>query len=178
MKRALAPSFVVTTYALSTLACHDPPTHANPPGPTDSVDASSTAATQPIASATPAKRKRSTPAPARTASSNLDSWDWSSSESLNPKDAQGRVIFTASNDACYVEVPMSPPPDFSKMPTGSRAVDSRFLDCPAMMNDPAWDTCSDSLLLRSKASGECACSPTYGNPPPPPSKNVCPSTTK
>jgi hypothetical protein len=169
MKRSLAPSFVVTTYALSTLGCHNPSPMPNPPEPTVTT-ASPTAAL--------AKRKRSAPAPARDASSYVSGWDWATTQSLNPKDGAGHAIYVDANDGCYFEAPMDPMPDRSKMPTGSRAVEPHAIDCPAAMNDAAWDTCSSSDLLRSTTSGACVCSPMAGNPPPPPTKNACPQAPK
>jgi len=60
------------------------------------------------------------------------------------------------------------------LPTGSRAVETVFVDCPPVMDDPAWDTCNSSGLSRSKTKDECYCMPLGGNPPPPPRANRCP----
>jgi hypothetical protein len=118
------------------------------------------------------KRKRTAPAPAFDTSAYVIAWDWSASQSLNPTDAEGHTIYTGGDDACYFETPAPPPT--TPQPTGSRNVDFHPVDCPPAMNDPAWDTCAGSLL-RSKKTGECVCAPLVGNPPPPPTKNVCPA---
>jgi hypothetical protein len=181
MLRKLAPSFVVTTVALGA-GCHSSPSDLpsmNPPAPTDPAPTprptinANPPPLQPTATAPPkptAKRKRTTDAGrAWSASAPVD---WSDLQPLNPTDAQGRTVYAAMDDTCYVEVPMKPP--YPPMPTGSRYVDTVAVDCPAAMNDPAWDTCDGSTLSRSKAKGECYCLPMGGNPPPPPVKNRCP----
>lgn len=175
MLRKLAPSFVVTTVALGA-GCRSTPTDlppTNPPAPTEP-----TATPRPInvnppppATAKPtAKRKRTTDAGRDWSAA--ATVNWGDLQALNPTDAQGRTVYAAMDDTCYVEVPMKPP--FPPMPTGARAVQSIPVDCPAAMDDPAWDTCDGSTLSRSKAKGECYCLPLGGNPPPPPLKNRCP----
>jgi len=62
------------------------------------------------------------------------------------------------------------------LPSGARAIDTVFVDCPPAMDDPAWDTCTSSGLSRSKTKDECYCVALGGNPPPPPRVNRCPKT--
>jgi hypothetical protein len=176
MLRRLAPSFVVTTVAL-TGGCHSspgdvPPT--NPPAPTVLPPTNPpapvpTPTPTPVAKAT-AKRKRTTDAGRDWSAA--ATVNWSDLQTLNPTDAQGRTVYAAMDDTCYVEVPMKPP--YPPMPSGARAIETIPVDCPSAMDDPAWDTCDGSTLSRSKAKGECYCLPLGGNPPPPPLKNRCP----
>jgi hypothetical protein len=186
MLRKLAPAFVVTTAALSA-GCHSASEapHWNPPAPqptptppnTTTINANPPAPTPPGVSpvaSTAETRKRK-----RTNDAGRDVWgaaatiDWASIEPIDPRDPQGRAIYAAYDDHCYVEVPMKSPPPMG-LPTGSRAVDTVFVDCPAAMDDPAWDTCTSSGLSRSKTKDECYCMPLGGNPPPPPRANRCP----
>ena len=177
MLRALAPSFVVTLAALSQTGCRASET-ANPPAPTPSatsvtpsaaaVSPSTPPAPVPVAAVT-RKRKRTTDAGrSYGASAHIDYADL---EPLNPAAADGRTIYAAGDDSCYTEAPDPRPP--KNRPTGIPARIFTTVDCPAAMDDPAWDTC-DAQLSRSKGKGACFCLPTMGNPPPPPTPNACP----
>jgi hypothetical protein len=76
-----------------------------------------------------------------------------------------------------VEVAMKPP--YPSMPSGMRYVTAEFVDCPADVDDPAWDQCAASTLSANlKKAGDCYCIPTNGNPPPPPTQNACPAKLK
>jgi hypothetical protein len=89
---------------------------------------------------------------------------------LNPRH-QGRAVMTNKSGSCYVMLP--PGPDAPPLPPGSRLGTQKMVDCPAAMDDPAWDSCFDDELGKL-ASGACVCLPSYGNPPPPPSQAECP----
>lgn len=97
--------------------------------------------------------------------------DYAKATKLNPKDDEGRVIYAGQDGSCYVQVPL--PKGTPPAPTGSRNVDNKTIDCPASMNDAAWDSCLGGTMLRASAD-LCACDPMWGNPPPPPSRAECP----
>lgn len=97
--------------------------------------------------------------------------DYQKATTENPKDAEGRTIYAGRDGSCYVQVPM--PEGTPRGPTGSRNVDNQTVDCPASMQDAAWDSCLGGTLLRASAD-LCACDPGWGNPPPPPSRAECP----
>jgi hypothetical protein len=189
MLRKLAPAFVVTTVALAAgcRSSNDVPP-GNPPAPTPTptptplptdyartINANPPAPvlkTPPVASTQETrKRKRTTDAGADWGKA--ATIDWSQIESIDPHDPQGRSIYASYDDHCYVEVPMKTLPPMG-LPSGARAIDTQFVDCPPAMDDPAWDTCTSSGLSRSKTKDECYCMPLGGNPPPPPRVNRCP----
>ena len=176
MLRALAPSFVVTVAALSQTGCRANET-ANPPIPPPSATSAMPSVMVPPynppmpapVAAVMRKRKRTSDAGrSYGAGAHVEYGDL---ESLNPSAADGRTIYTASDDSCYTESPDPNPP--KNRPTGMSARIATAVDCPPAMDDPAWDTC-DALLSRAKSKGECWCLPTMGNPPPPPTRNACP----
>lgn len=98
--------------------------------------------------------------------------DWAKVKQLNPKEPGGKPIYVTSDDRCFYEVtPKGPPPP---LPTGARWVDQVFVDCPAEVDDPAWDQCAYSTLLGAPGETTCYCSSLGGNPPPPPLEVSCP----
>ncbi len=186
-RRRLAASFVVTTCTLAT-ACNSQretlgPTVNPPAPPTPSASATAVPTLDPRMPVTPpglvppakptAKRTRTKPDPGYGAAPPVSPMDGAEADTLNPADPSGRTVFLAPDDTCYTESPA--PPSTPAGPTGSRSVVANPVDCPKAMNDPAWDTCSGSRLLRSRKTGECACAPMGGNPPPPPQRNACPA---
>ena len=185
MPKTLACSFVVTMSATLGAAC------ARPAPPTAAGDGASTAATMtatsPIAMASttpsatappPAKttRKRHRTAPQSVGHYSNTPLAYADLVPQNPTDAGGRTIYASQEDLCYIEVPMKPP--YPPMPTGSRAIESAYVDCPAELDDPAWDACSSSTLFAHKGKTECWCAPMGGNPPPPPVQVACPKKIK
>lgn len=93
---------------------------------------------------------------------------------LNPKDSAGRTIFVGFEDACYVEVPWQDERAKQPLPPGGRAVDFVPIDCPAALDDAAWDACASATLFSTPGSATCVCNPGWGNPPPPPTEVPCP----
>jgi hypothetical protein len=189
MIRRLASSFLVTTIAFAPTACKsaddgstihmNPPPFQPTPPPTASASAAPPAngtADEPIHYNPPppqhatARRKRAHPRGSYTPAGQVD---YASLKRLNPTDSQGRTVYAALDDSCYVEVPGDPKVARPPMPTGSRDVEIVPVDCAAVMDDPAWDDCSAATLSRT-AKGDCVCAATIGNPPPPPSANACP----
>ena len=176
MRRALAPGFVVTVAALVNGGCKDAePTHWNPPPPPPTA---TTGEVEPIHTNPPpppnplaATRKRLRTTDAGRAWGNSPSAPYSDLQPLNPTDANGRSVFVAYDDTCFTSVLDPNPP--KNRPPGVPAYITTKIDCPASMDDPAWDTCPDTLM-KSKATGDCVCMSGGGNPPPPPTKNACP----
>jgi hypothetical protein len=122
------------------------------------------------------KRRRTSDAGAPSPwSGTSPSVDWSTVTAVEPRDPDGRPIYAASDDHCYIETPWKTPPPTGG-PSGMRYVQQSAVDCPPAMDDPAWDTCTGSGLSRSKTKDECYCMPLGGNPPPPPRVNRCPKT--
>ncbi|MBS0658921.1 MAG: hypothetical protein JSR82_11840 [Verrucomicrobia bacterium] len=83
----------------------------------------------------------------------------------NPSDPKGRTIY-AQGTACVVHVPSG-----SKQ-TSWQPPETKVVDCPPQMDDPAWDHCP-GVLHRRKGEAACICT-MDGNPPPPPSEVPCP----
>jgi hypothetical protein len=201
--RSLARSFVVTVAAASTgsaIACRQEPdpVRIEAPKSTDtgaasasngttasvvatgsgSASASATDATiaaKPESSTVVATKKRK-----RTSAKPVDykyppgpAPNWSDLEPKNPSDADGRVIYVDEKDLCYVEVPPKTPPKFPG-PPGLRMMDHVAVDCPALLDDPAWDECQYGPLMKNKTKAECYCMTLGGNPPPPPRLVSCP----
>lgn len=98
--------------------------------------------------------------------------DWAKVKPLNAKEPGGKPIYVAGDDRCFYEVtPKGPPPP---LPTGARWVDQVYVDCPAELDDPAWDQCQYSTLLGAPGDPTCYCHSLGGNPPPPPLEVTCP----
>lgn len=190
MLRSLARSFVVTVAAVSAVGCQrEPdPIHAETPRAKDAAAASATAIATASASESSTvvvndnppppppptkKRKRTSDAGPtwKTPAGPIPSW--SDLEAKNPSDADGRTIYVDQTDTCYVEVPPKKAPKFPP-PPGVRMMDHLALDCPAIMDDPAWDECEYGPLMKNKSKPECYCMSLGGNPPPPPRLVSCP----
>jgi len=183
MLRTLRKSFVLTVAAMSATACQKQPDpiHAeNPPPPktkpstepTETTTATATATSDPPSKIATRKRKRTSDATA-TWKTPTGATPWPDLVDKNPKDADGRTIYVSNDDSCFVEVPIKTPPK-TPLPSGSRYVDDVPLDCPAALDDPAWDECSWGTLLAHKTKPECYCTSLGGNPPPPPRLVACP----
>jgi hypothetical protein len=178
MKRTrIRPAFVVTLAALAPAACQKQPTHTNPPPPT------ATATTDdPLATPTQTETAN-TPPPGgkktRTVRSPIPPqfeqygghMDYAKVKRLNPHGFENKTILTNNQGGCYVSVLIDPKGPIGPPGTGLRA---EPVDCPDVMQDPAWDTCLHGELLKT-ANGDCACE-RMGNPPPPPSKAECPKS--
>jgi len=191
MQRRLARSFVVTLAIVpacnrtetATPTANPPMISSNPPAvtvppPTSTPDPSASALVPSATASTPpptTKKRRRTSPPAADAKW-ADNVPYGELVSQQPADPGGRAVFVAYDDRCYVEVPMKPP--YPPMPTGARAVDTVFVDCPAAVDDPAWDTCTSSQLMLAPSKQQCFCVPLGGNPPPPPRINACPAAPK
>ena len=199
MIRSLARSFVVTIAAVSSVGCQKEadPIHAENPRPNSSdtsvttatatatptvtatAKATATATATAIVMANPPsiaptrKRKRTSAAPATYKYPPGPAPNWSDLEAKNPTDADGRTLYVDSSDTCYVEVPPKALPK-TPMPPGLRMMDHLALDCPAIMDDPAWDECAYGPLMKNKSKPECYCMALGGNPPPPPRLVACP----
>jgi hypothetical protein len=93
---------------------------------------------------------------------------------LNPKDSAGRTIQVGFNDSCYVEVPWQGERAKQPIAPGGRSVDFVPIDCPAALDDPAWDACVGSSLFSTPGRATCVCNAGWGNPPPPPFEAPCP----
>ena len=162
MRRELLPGIVVTVSALG--GCQGS-TPAPAPHPNST---SSQRSTVPSATAKPTPstklRKR------KVSRANFERKDAKTTNLvgmtlLNPRH-QERAVMTSKSGDCYIIVP--PGPDGPPLRPGSRVGTQKMVDCPAAMDDPAWDSCFDDELGKL-ASGECVCLPSHGNPPPPPS---------
>ena len=171
MKRRLARSFVVTL-AMVPACSRDGTTVSNPPPPPTIASATASVTTTPPQETKKRRRSATTPTPF-VAANNVPFGELVSQQ---PTDAKGRTIFVGYDDRCYVEEPMKQP--HPPMPTGARPVTSAFVDCPASVDDPAWDTCGSSQLMLAPSKTHCFCVPVGGNPPPPPTSNACPAGVK
>ncbi len=165
----MRPAFVVTLAALAPIACQRQTETSNPPVPR----ATSTASAE-TTNETPPKtgwkhRSVRNPLPAEE---QLESQpDYSKVKRLNPHGAENRTIMTSADGSCYVEVQKNP--DGPIGPPGTGLV-AKGVDCPDLMQDPAWDTCLNGDLARTE-KGDCFCE-RMGNPPPPPMKAECPKS--
>jgi hypothetical protein len=92
---------------------------------------------------------------------------------LNPKDPDTqRVVYTSSDDSCWVQVPPKQPPK------GMVAPEREEVDCPAAMDDAAWDECESSTIIIDEKTQKCFCFASFGNPPPPEYVVTCPANAK
>jgi hypothetical protein len=176
MRRALARSFVITLSASTLGACNrnEPATTTTSATPTTTT---ATPSARPTASTTATHKRRRTQPLSHDARQYADGFKYSDFATQNPTDSQGRVLYVAPEDDCYVEMPMKPP--YPPMPSGARYVTSESVDCPAVFDDAAWDQCPSSTLVANKTkTGDCYCVPLGGNPPAPPVRNACPATIK
>jgi hypothetical protein len=173
MKRnRIRPAFVVTLATLGPIACqkqttgNPPPTSTaeigNPPEP---VSSEATETSTPAAKAT---RKVRDPVPSQT-EDYPGRVDYAKAQRLNPHGRENRLIMAAKDGTCFIQVPIDPSAPIGPPGTGLRA---EQVDCPEVMQDPAWDTCLYGDLMRTE-SGDCVCD-RMGNPPPPPTKAECP----
>jgi hypothetical protein len=181
MEKRFRPSFVLTASALAA-ACSKEPVNGEKQAiaPVASEQKSDAAKVEPVVGNPPEppptkKRVRTSKTPAK--------WNptsgpipFSDFVPQNPTDAQGRMIYVASDDSCFVQLPMKKEP--KNMVPGMRWYDPGPVDCPKELDDPAWDDCSYGTLEAVKGKAECYCVQQGGNPPPPPSKIACPKHGK
>lgn len=178
---SLARSFVVTVAAVSSVGCHKEPDpiRAENPGPSatqssvPTATASATTVDAPPSKVATRKRKRTSDAGPTYKYPPGAAPSWSELDPKNPTDADGRTIYVDGSDECYVEVPPKTPPKFPA-PPGLRMMDHLAVDCPAIMDDAAWDECLYGPLMQHKTKAECYCLALGGNPPPPPRLVACP----
>jgi hypothetical protein len=98
---------------------------------------------------------------------------------LNGRDAAGRTILRRSDGACYVNLPLPPPP--AGAPVSFQPLPTEAVDCPPFMADPAWAECAFGEVHTQPGSTagapDCVCH-VFGNPPPPPRKLAsCPPSS-
>lgn len=168
-RRYLAPAFVTTIATLTSgTACKKTTRTNNPPPPEPSVIANP----PPLPEPTTKKRKRT--APASYAWNNPKNLRPTAATSLNPRDAKNREVFVSADDTCVVHVERDDPKQ--PLPPGAAWWKSERVDCPPAMDDPAWDHCTDQLVV--SADGTCFCDPMGGHPPPPPRLVDCPAPAK
>jgi hypothetical protein len=178
--KALRPAFMVT--AVVAVACSSDTTN-NPPGPRNALGSGSA-----VVSATAAAPSASLPASASAATPTLRKRVGKRSKaaerkqapgsyrSLHPVDKDGRRIDLANDDSCYVVVPKTTPRP-KDLNTGERWTENVAVDCPAELDDAAWDTLQAGEFLGwDEKTGACAFVPEFGNPPPPPVEAGCPKT--
>lgn len=166
MRRLITKALVTTISAVACGGCGKSDRSQSPPAPV--VDAAPSA--EPVVATR--LRKRTHPASYAPA----DGKRPVGGELLNPRDAQGRVIFTRPDDVCMVEgTPKEPRPQ--SLPPGLPWRSLERIDCPPAMDDPAWDDCPDRLV-RDEGTGTCACVSSYGDPPPPARPNARPEAGK
>src|SRR5262245_46480566 len=176
--RRLEPAFVIT-FATLLSGCNErpPPDRpvrmTNPPEPTATSTGNTVATTEATASTPPATPRRRTVRNPLPQNKYVEGpIDWAKARQLNPSDASGRRIFSAGDGSCYVKLP--PDPGTPIGPPGMDMSKPLSVDCPDVMQDPAWDTCFGETLT-ALPNGTCIC-PHTGNPPPPPSLAECPKT--
>lgn len=189
MARRLAPSLVVTFSAALGLACtrespekiHADPhgkgaLTVNPPMPTTTATPTTAELTVNPPPPPPPTRKRKRTAKAGPPKYTSHPVAWADFVPQNPEAPDGRRIFVAHDDRCYVEKPgpASPTP----LPPGMRNVTREWVDCPVELDDAAWDHCAGSTLSANVKTGVCHCMPMDGNPPPPPVEVPCPAKKK
>jgi hypothetical protein len=75
---------------------------------------------------------------------------------LNPTDAAGNPVFARADDACFFETPAHVPAGVFP-PMGWRGRDRHDVDCPAAMDDPAWDECAPGEIRQDPATKRCMC---------------------
>lgn len=171
MSRQLRAGFVVT---VSVVACSTakPVPEAEPSAASATTTATATATATGEAPAPQPTHKKREVRNLRSSPEHMASpFDYAATTPLNPKDDQGRTIFTTSTGECYVHTPL--PADEPPGPPGSPNVKREIIDCPEAMMDAAWDSCMAGTLLRMP-NDRCVCNPTFGNPPPPPYHAECP----
>jgi hypothetical protein len=183
MERRLRPSFVITASAFAA-ACSKEPTSGGGEkqtiAPVTSEQKSGAGELEPVhdnppAAKTTKKRVRTAKTPAKWSPAS-GPIPYSDFVPRNPTDAQGRTIYVASDDTCYVQLPMKNPP--KNMVPGMPWYDIGPVDCPAELDDPAWDDCQYGTLEAVKGKADCYCVRSGGNPPPPPAKIACPKHGK
>lgn len=179
MDKRFRPSFVFTASALA-FACSKEPTAGEKPITPVTGEQKSDGKFEPVHDNPPApkttkKRVRTSKTPAKynPASGPVP---FSDLAPQNPSDAQGRMIYVASDDTCYVQLPLKKPPEH--MLPGMPWYAQGPVDCPAELDDPAWDECQYGTLEAVEGKAECYCIQPGGNPPPPPSKVACPKHGK
>ena len=91
--------------------------------------------------------------------------DWRKLKPLNPR--IGNDVVYAAGERCIIHVPHE-----GKM-TSWQPPKSKAVDCPAGMDDPAWDHCSGGTISKHLDTAACVCT-RDGNPPPPPREVPCP----
>lgn len=161
----LSAAFVVTV-STSLGACRDRATPEARSNPTVET------ADPPEVKTATRKRKRTAEASERKfATGNTP---WAAMTALNPKGADGKAIYLASDDSCFVEVPRKDPAKV--LVPGERPLDQKVVDCPEALDDAAWDNCSWGTLHAVKGEPDCLCVSLGGNPPPPPWHVACPTT--
>ncbi len=175
MRRLLAPAFL-TTVSLATACTKKPIDDGNTRNP-PYIEPPEAGAAKEATAETKVTKKRKRTAPANfTGESVAAQIDWSSLKTVNPKDDKGRAILAMSDDRCAVQVPFKGPTP-TNVPTGWSPRSYENVDCPAEMDDPAYDDCTYHVSVDTK-SMTCYCMPDGGNPPPPPRKQRCPESAK
>jgi hypothetical protein len=146
---------VITLAALAPASCQKEHATRNPPPPEHTK--------------TSGKRAVRTPLPA--AQQFKGHIDWAAARRLNPRHAEDGTIFAGQSGDCYVLVQKDPGGPIGPPGTG---LEAKNVDCPDLMQDPAWDTCLGGEIVKT-SSGECACARS-GNPPPPNTQAECPKS--
>lgn len=80
----------------------------------------------------------------------------------------GRVL-TQYDGTCAVDVPLAS----DVIPASGIHLNLHPVDCPPSMKNPAFQHCSQGLLVRISAE-HCECEPLAGNPPPAAKRTACP----
>lgn len=169
--KRIRPAFVVTLAALAPVACQKQTPRENPPPLSATVPTTTTTGGAETTPRTGVKRRVvRDPLPPQHVQY-AGHVDYAKAKRLNPHGAENRTIMTDKDGGCYIQVLIDPSAPIGPPGSGLRA---EPVDCPDVMQDPAWDTCLHGDLLRT-ASGDCVCQ-RNGNPPPPPSKAECPKS--
>jgi len=171
MRRELLPGIVVTVSALGGCQGSTPAPEPHPNSTSSQRSTVPSATAKPTPSTKLRKRKVSR---ANFERKDAKTTNLVGMTLLNPRH-QERAVMTSKSGDCYIIVP--PGPDGPPLRPGSRVGTQKMVDCPAAMDDPAWDSCFDDELGKL-ASGECVCLPSHGNPPPPPSQAECPGAAE
>jgi hypothetical protein len=143
------------------------PANAPTPAPSANAAASESAGAPPPASTgeAGATKKRTRTSAARPPAH--DGTKPKNGRPLNPKDG-GRTVFAGADDRCFVEMPTK-----ETSPDGRLVRATEHVDCPAEMNDPAWDHCTAQIVV-DEGGGKCFC--VSGAPPRPmPFPTPCPA---
>jgi hypothetical protein len=173
MRRTHRQALVITLSATASVACDGSQMTRNPPPPPPPPPTVEPISTEPvsaeggaleIASATDAGSAADSPTIAESGPVNLADYP----DRLNGHDpAHGTIYRGYRGDGCYVRTPSKQP-----LPPGAMGP-TRDVRCPATMQDPAWESCRTGDLYANAARDRCACF-ISGNPPPPPTRVVCP----